>query len=125
MLRQTKRCRAAAAAALAAASLVPVGATPAHAAAVCQVKVLGAHSEGGQFVAITGTYRGPADAREVKLTCGVVRDGATVARATDKVAGPVAALAEVQTVYGTGLIACHEVTIFHLDGSISYFDACP
>jgi hypothetical protein len=124
MLRHTKSRRATAAA-LAAATLVPVGATPAHAAAVCQVKVLGAHSEGGQFVAITGTYRGPSDAREVKLTCGVVRDGGTVTRATDKVAGPVAALAEVQTVSGTGLIACHEITIFHLNGSISYFDGCP
>lgn len=119
------RPKALVAAALTAATLLPVGATSAHAAAVCQVKILGSHSEGGQFVAITGTYRGPSDAREVRLTCGVVRDGETVARATDKVPGPVAALAEVQTVSGTGLIACHEVTIFHLDGSISYFDACP
>lgn len=120
-----RKPKALVAASLAAATLVPVGASSAHAAAVCQVKVLGAHSEGGQFVSITGTYRGPADAREVRLTCGVVRAGETVARATDKAAGPVAALAEVQTVYGTGLIACDEITIFHLDGSISYFDACP
>lgn len=120
-----RRPKALVVAALAAAVLVPVGATAAQAAAVCQVKVLGAHSEGGQFVSITGTYRGPSDALEVKLTCGVVRDGVTVARATDKTTGPVAALADVQTVPGTGLIACHEVTIFHVNGSTSHFDACP
>ena len=120
-----RRSKALLAAALAAAALVPVGAAPAHAMAVCQAKVLGQHSEWGQLVLIAGVYKGPADAVEIQLTCGVVRNGGTVARSTDRLVGPVAAVADVQAVYGWGLTACHEIRITHLDGSVSFDDTCP
>ena len=120
-----RRSKALIAAALAAAALVPVGATPAHAMAVCQARVLGAHSEWGQLVLIAGVYKGPADAVEIQLTCGVVRNGGTVARSSDRLTGPVAALADVQNVYGWGLTPCHEIKITHLNGTVSFNDTCP
>lgn len=91
----------------------------------CQAKPLGTHSELGQIVAVTGVYRGPADAVEVRLTCGVVVDGATVARVTDKLAGPVAALADVLTVGGGAPIPCYEIVVRHLGGAATYYDTCP
>ena len=120
-----RRSRSLIAAAIAAAALVPVGASPAHAMAVCQAKVLGQHSEWGQLVLIAGVYKGPADAVDVDLTCGVVRNGGTVARAGEDLPGPVAAVADVQDVYGWGLTPCHEIKITHLNGTVSFNDTCP
>lgn len=120
-----RRYKTLVAAVVAAAGLVPVGASPAHAMVACHVRVLGVHSEFGQFVAIAGAYKGPNTAVDVDLTCGVVRNGGTVARASEDVPGPVAALADVQTVYGSGLTSCHEIKIKYLDGTVSYNDTCP
>lgn len=91
----------------------------------CQAKPLGTHSDLGQIVAVTGVYRGPADAVEVRLTCGVVVDGATVARVTDKLVGPVAALADVLTVGGGTPLPCYEIVVRHLGGATTYTDTCP
>jgi len=62
----------------------------------------------------------------LRRSCGVVSNGGTVARSTDGLAGPVAALADLQTVNHRGaLSACHEITITHLSGSVGHFDTCP
>src|SRR5688500_20276097 len=98
------------AAAVAATALVPLGAPSAHAMAACQVFSPGAHSEFGQIVLVTGVYKGPATALEIDLTCGVVYNGGTVARVSDKLVGPVAALADVRQVYQRGLLtSCYEI----------------
>lgn len=120
-----RRFKTLVAAVVTAAGLVPVGATPAHAMAACHVRVLGTHSEYGQLVAIAGAYRGPNTAVDVALTCGVVRNGGTVARVADPLTGPVAVLGDVQTIYGAGLTSCHEIKIKYLDGTVSYSDTCP
>lgn len=106
--------------------LVPMGATPANAMAACQVVSPGAHSEFGQMVLITGFYKGPATAIEVELTCGVVHNGGTIARSTDKLVGPVAALADVRQIFVRGLLtSCYEVTVTTLDGTVSHHGGCP
>lgn len=123
MLRRTKTLLAAV---IAAGALIPAGAGPAQAMAACQVFSPGAHSEFGQIVLVTGVYKGPATAVEVDLTCGVVYNGGTVARVSDKTVGPAAALADVRQVYWRGLLtSCYEVTVTTLDGSVSHTDTCP
>jgi hypothetical protein len=123
MSRNRKTLAAVAASAL---MLAPTVATPAHAMAVCHVVSPGAHGEFGQIVTIAGVYRGPADAVEVELTCGVVHNGGTILRVTDKLVGPVAALAEVRQVFYRGLLtSCYEVTVTHQDGSVSQHGGCP
>lgn len=120
------RARTLIAAAVVAGALVPAGAPPAQAMATCQAKSLGTHSEYGQFVLVAGTYKGPTDAVDVVLTCGLVSNGVTIDRVTDPLVGPVAALASVETVYTRlSVLPCYEVTITHLDGSTTYYDTCP
>lgn len=114
------------AAAVAATALVPLGAPPAHAMAACQVFSPGAHSEFGQIVLVTGVYKGPATAVEIDLTCGIVYQGGTIARVSDKTVGPAAALADVKQVFQRGLLtSCYEVTVTYLDGSTGSHDTCP
>lgn len=124
MLRKTRSVVVLTAVALVSA-IVPGGGSIAEAASTCQVKSLGTHSELGQLVLISGTYRGPSDAVDVRLTCGIVRDGVTVVRVTDRTVGPVAALAEVTTVPSGLVTSCYEVRIAHLGGALTYHDACP
>ena len=108
-----------------AAALVPAGSTPAHAMSACQVKPLGTHSEFGQFVLVAGVYKGPADAAEVHLTCGIVRYGVTIDRVSDATVGPVATLADVHSVGRGPLSSCYEIKVVHVDGSVTYQDTCP
>lgn len=122
MIRKTKLAALAGTAAVFAA-LVPAG--PAAAMSACQVKSLGVHSEIGQIVAVAGVYKGPTDALDVQLTCGIVRFGVTVARVSDDVPGPVAALADVVGVPSGPISSCYEVKIVHVDGSVTYYDTCP
>jgi hypothetical protein len=120
------RAKTLVAAALTAVGLVPFGAPPAHAMVACHVASPGAHSELGQIVLVAGAYKGPATAVDVVLTCGVVYNNGTVARVTDKLVGPAAALADVRQVYQRGVLTpCHEITITYLDGSIQTSDTCP
>lgn len=120
------RAKTLVAAAVAATALVPLGAPPANAMAACQVFSPGAHSEFGQIVLVTGAYKGPATAIDIELTCGIVYNGGTVARVTDPLPGPVAALADVRQIYQRGLLtSCYEITVTYLDGSTSNSDTCP
>lgn len=123
MIRKT-RIAAIAATAAALAALVPAG--PAAAASSCQARSLGTHHHAGQFVAVAGAYKGPADAVEVHLTCGIVRDGVTIDRVSDSTTGPAAAVADVRTVPGsTPVTSCEEIKVIHLDGGVTYYDTCP
>lgn len=109
-------------------ALLPGGATAAKTdrlMAACQAKSLGTHSEFGQFVAVVGAYKGPADALEVHLTCGIVQRGVTVDRVQDPLVGPVAALAEVRTVWGGTVSACYEIKVIPVSGAPTYYDTCP
>ena len=119
-----RRIRFTVLAALAASTLVPVGATPAHAMAACQAKSLGTHHHIGQFVAIFGAYS-PANAVDVQMTCGVVQNGVTVARVTDPLPGPVAAVADVQILGRSWVESCQEITVTRLDGTTTHTDTCP
>lgn len=120
-----RRTRITVCAALAAAALVPVGATPAHAMAACQAKSLGTHHHVGQFVAVFGAYS-PANAVDVQMTCGVVQNGVTVARVTDALPGPVAVVADVQVIPGrSSVTSCQEITVTRLDGTTTITDTCP
>jgi hypothetical protein len=93
--------------------------------AACQAKSLGTHSEFGQFVAVAGTYKGPADVVEVQLTCGIVRWGVTIDRVQDPLPGPVAALAAVRTVGRGTVSSCYEIKVIPAAGSPTYYDTCP
>lgn len=106
------------------AALVP--SSPAAAMNACQARSLGTHHQIGQFVAVVGAYKGPADAVEVSLTCGLVRDGVTIDRVSDSTTGPAAALADVRIVPGsTPVTSCDEIKVVHLNGSVTYWDTCP
>lgn len=122
------RTLALAAVAAAVLSATPAGAAPEQPAkrmSVCQVKAIGEHSEIGQIVVIAGYYKGPATAVDIKLTCGVVVNGGTVARVTDRLTGPVAALADVQGVRRGPVSSCYEILVTDLNGNTSYSDTCP
>jgi hypothetical protein len=128
-MRGTKHLALAAATA-ATVALFPGGATAAKAdrrlMSSCQAKSLGTHSEFGQLVAVAGAYKGPADAVEVDLTCGIVRYGVTVDRVQDPTVGPAAGLAAIRTVGGGSVTACYEIKVTHLaGGSPTYYDTCP
>ncbi len=114
-------------AAVAATALVPTGATATGAGtrmAACQAKSLGTHHHIGQFVAIFGAYA-PANALDVQMTCGVVQNGVTVARVTDPLPGPVAAVADVQILGRSWVTSCQEITVTRLDGTTTQTDTCP
>lgn len=124
MFRRSKTLALATIAA-AAVVLVPTGAGAADfTMASCQVKPLVRVLDYRETVLIFGVYKAPADAVDVRLTCGVTRNGVTYARVTDALVGPVAALAGSATV-PIGSSACHEITVTYLDGSTTYDDTCP
>lgn len=127
MPRTTKRFLAAAAVATAmvTTAAVPAGAEVGVAMANCQVKPLFSVIEYRQTVLIYGFYNAPAGAVDVKLTCGVTRNGVTYGTVTDSMVGPAAVVA------GTGgapvgtVGSCHEILVTYLDGSTTYSDTCP
>ena len=124
MLRRSKTFVVAAIAA-ATVTLVPTGAGAADfAMASCQVKPLFRVLDYRETVLIFGVYKAPADAVDVRLTCGVTHGGSTYARVTDPLVGPVATLAGQATV-PIGSSACHEMTVTYLDGRTTYSDTCP
>ncbi|MDQ4124988.1 MAG: hypothetical protein M3134_05230 [Actinomycetota bacterium] len=66
-----------------------------------------------------------ADASEVKLTCGLVRWGSTVATISDSTTGPVAAVAGSKTIMGQFHGVCYVIEAWYPDGSYTINDACP
>lgn len=74
-------------------------------------------AEGSQTIAVAGFYR--ADGYEVRLTCGIVQNGVTVARLTDDLFGPVAALAETVEVPAGAFTTCYDVYITYINGASS------
>ena len=120
MIRRTKLLAAAATAA-ALATILP--AAPATAMATCQVRSL-ANLQTGQTNIIHGTYT-TAGALDISMTCGIVRNGVTVRRFSEKVPGPVAVVADTSTDWGF-FTPCHEISVTYVDGREPYVtDTCP
>lgn len=127
-MRSKSLAVAAVAVAVATIALLPGGATAAkrdRLMSACQAKSLGEHSEFGQFVAVAGAYKGPADALEVHLTCGIVQWGVTTDRVQDPLLGPAAALAAVRTVGRGAVSSCYEIKVIPVSGAPTYYDTCP
>ena len=121
MIRRTKRLFAAAATAVALAAILP--AAPASAMATCQLRSL-ANLQTGQTNIIYGTYT-TVGALDISMTCGIVRNGVTVRRFSEKVPGPVAVVADTSTDWGY-FTPCHEITVTYADGREPYVtDSCP
>ena len=121
MFSRTKFLVAAASIAGLTATVLP--AAPASAMATCQVRSL-ANLQTGQTNIIYGTYT-TAGALDISMTCGIVRNGVTVRRFSEKVPGPVAVVADTSSDWGF-FTPCHEITVTYLDGRAPYVtDTCP
>lgn len=90
----------------------------------CQATQTGIGTGFTQTVLVTGAHA-PAGANDVELTCGVVKNGFTVARFTDVLTGPVAAVAGTVNLTAGTTYACYEATVYYVDGRISHYDGCP
>lgn len=121
-MSKTKRFLAVA---TAAASLAVVAPATAGAAALgpCQVRPIGGFQEWYQDVLVTGESA-PRGAIDVDLTCGVVRYGETVAYASDGLVGPVAVVAEIETVHAGPVSPCYILSVTYID-NYTYTDTCP
>lgn len=120
MFRRSRLLLVAALAAGNVAALAP----SAGAVGLCQVRATGVGTGFTQTVVVTGQYA-PAGAIDVVLTCGVVKNGFTVARFTDQLSGPVAAVAGTVNLSAGTYTACHESKTYYPDGSVSYYNGCP
>ncbi|HEX2195476.1 MAG TPA: hypothetical protein VHJ76_01010 [Actinomycetota bacterium] len=113
-----------AAATLVAAAMVPALAGRAAAASPCRAVPLGGPIQNSQPVLVAGAYT-TAGATDVILTCGVVRNGFTIARVTDEMTGPVAAVEDVVHVSPGSVTSCYELRVRYLDRPSTYSDTCP
>lgn len=112
------------AAALVAAAAVPLTAGNAAAASPCRAEPLGGPIQNSQPVLIAGAYTA-ARATDVILTCGVVSDGVTVARVTDKMTGPVAVVDRIVHVSPGAITSCFELLVYYRDSPPTNYDTCP
>lgn len=115
---------------LIAASLMAVGAlsfgVPNGAVAMspCQARSLFSTAEFGQTVAVAGAYT-TSGATDVWLTCGVVKNGVTIARFSDKQSGPVAVVEGTTNAgYGTFFV-CYDLDVTYLDRPPTSSHLCP
>lgn len=122
-MSKTKRFLAVATAAASLAVIAPASTAGAAALGPCQVRPVGGFQEWYQDVLVTGESA-PRGAIDVVLTCGVVRYGETVAYATDSLAGPVAALAEIETVHAGPVSSCYILQVTYVT-HYTYTDTCP
>lgn len=121
MFRSAKRLLITSVAAACAAALIPV--SSATAMSPCQGRSVVSTLEYRQTIAVAGVYTA-AGATDVRLTCGIVRNGITVGRVSETLPGPVAAVAgTVTTGYGS-FSTCYELYVTYPDRSVSY-DYCP
>ncbi|MGH2754864.1 MAG: hypothetical protein ACRDLB_10580 [Actinomycetota bacterium] len=78
-----------------------------------------------EVVAVAGTYQAVASGGyDVRLTCGIVRDGVTVAKVSESGVGPVAVVAGTATVLVGSYSPCYEVRVSHIEHTSSA-DTCP
>ena len=124
-MTKLKRALAVTAVAAAIAGAVPAAAKAEVAAGPCQVKSLVTGlQEWYQEVLVTGEAN-PKGAIDVRLTCGVVRYGETVAYVSEQRPGPVAVLSEIVSVHASSSISsCYILSVTYIEGS-SYTDTCP
>lgn len=123
MIRRSKRLLAVAAVAAAVSALVPTSGAVA-ALGPCQAKDVAKVQEWSHTVAVTGEYHA-VGALDVRLTCGIVQNGATVWSTTDPLAGPVAALAAVTEVQGQNYTVCYEIVTLRANLTTTTNDTCP
>ncbi|MDQ3953052.1 MAG: hypothetical protein M3279_08835 [Actinomycetota bacterium] len=74
------------------------------------------------YVTGTATVKGAID---VRLTCGLVRWGETVATISEDTPGPVAVVAGAVTIMGALHDMCHVIEAWYPDGRYSVSDTCP
>ena len=121
MILSTKRLLVASATVVGLTAILPVA--PATAMAPCQVRSFST-IQGGQTNVIAGAYT-TAGAIDVSLTCGIVRNGETVARFSEKIPGPVATVTGTSNLGGFFTV-CHEIRATYVDGRSPYVsDSCP
>lgn len=113
-----------AAAALTAAVVVPAFARPAAAASPCRATLLGGPIQNSQPVLIAGAYT-TSTAVDVVLTCGAVSNGATVARMTDRMNGPVAEVHGIAHLSPGSITSCFELLVYYRSGPPTNYDTCP
>ena len=123
MSRRSRRLLVASVVAASAAALIPA-ATPASAMAPCQGRDVIKLMEYSHTVAVTGAYTA-AGAIDVRLTCGIVRNGVTVSRFSETAPGPVAAIATTTSVSGALYSVCYELSVTHVNGPPTSSDTCP
>ena len=110
--------------ALVAAVSVPAFAGGASAASPCRAVPLGGPLQNSQPVLNAGAYTA-SGATDVVLTCGVVSDGVTVSRVTDKMTGPVAAVHSIAHVSPGSITSCFELLVYYRSGPPTNYDTCP
>ena len=119
--------------AVAAASAIAVIAAPSHAAEAtdsalgpCVVRPTGIIiADWRESVVVAGTYQAVSTGGiNVELTCGVVRNGVTVARVSETAPGPVAVVSSMADVLVGSYSPCYEVRVTHID-HMTYGDTCP
>ncbi|HEV2757122.1 MAG TPA: hypothetical protein VG318_15250 [Actinomycetota bacterium] len=120
MFRRSRSVVVAVLAAATLASLVP----PAGALGYCQARYTGIGTGFTETVLVTGEYA-PVGAIDVVLTCGVVKNGSTVARFTDGLTGPAALVAGTVNLTAGTISACYESTVYYPDGNVTLYDGCP
>jgi hypothetical protein len=109
---------------LAAGAIAVFTPTSATAMAPCQGRSLFSTLEYRQTVAVTGVYT-VAGATDVQLTCGLVRNGVTVARVSENAPGPVAVVAGAPSISNGSFSVCHEAYVTYLDKAPYTTDTCP
>jgi len=78
-----------------------------------------------ESVVVAGTYQAASTGGiNVELTCGVVRNGVTIARVSETAPGPVAVVAGMEDVLVGTYTPCYEVRVTHIDHT-TYGDTCP
>ena len=119
--------------AVAAASAIAVIAAPSQAAEVtdsalgpCVARPTGIIiADWRESVVVAGAYQAASSgAINVELTCGVVRNGVTVARVRETAPGPVAVVSDVVDVLVGTYSPCYEVSVTYID-HYTYGDTCP
>ncbi|HYP23889.1 MAG TPA: hypothetical protein VEV43_09965 [Actinomycetota bacterium] len=109
------------------ATAVPAGAVevkPEAALPTCQSAFSMRVTEYHETHYMTGTAAVPG-ATEVRLTCGLVRWGETVATISDRTTGPVAVVAGSVTIMGALHDICYVIQAWYPDGTYRIQDTCP
>jgi hypothetical protein len=123
MVRRFTRAFVLSAGAAAVIGLFPVASGAAVAVAPCQARDVVKLQEWSHTAAVTGQYTSPG-AVDVRLTCGIVQNGATVTRISEAAPGPVAAIATTTNIAGQYYSVCYELDVTYIDHT-TRTDTCP